>query len=56
FTGRASQQVQRFLEEEVYPLLKPYESVMKVVTRFKMKKVQNEYEVKVSLPPSSPNM
>ncbi|XP_032123051.1 adenylosuccinate lyase [Sapajus apella] len=30
FTGRASQQVQRFLEEEVYPLLKPYESVMKV--------------------------
>ncbi|XP_047297124.1 adenylosuccinate lyase isoform X2 [Homo sapiens] len=29
FTGRASQQVQRFLEEEVYPLLKPYESVMK---------------------------
>uniref|UniRef100_A0AC11CX39 Adenylosuccinate lyase n=1 Tax=Ovis aries TaxID=9940 RepID=A0AC11CX39_SHEEP len=30
FTGRASQQVQRFLEEEVCPLLKPYESVMKV--------------------------
>uniref|UniRef100_A0A8C3WUL5 Adenylosuccinate lyase n=1 Tax=Catagonus wagneri TaxID=51154 RepID=A0A8C3WUL5_9CETA len=30
FTGRASQQVQRFLEEEVYPLLKPYENVMKV--------------------------
>ncbi|XP_058287777.1 adenylosuccinate lyase isoform X3 [Hylobates moloch] len=30
FTGRACQQVQRFLEEEVYPLLKPYESVMKV--------------------------
>ncbi|XP_077805861.1 adenylosuccinate lyase isoform X6 [Macaca mulatta] len=30
FTGRASQQVSRFLEEEVYPLLKPYESVMKV--------------------------
>uniref|UniRef100_A0A673U7V7 Adenylosuccinate lyase n=1 Tax=Suricata suricatta TaxID=37032 RepID=A0A673U7V7_SURSU len=30
FTGRAYQQVQRFLEEEVYPLLKPYESVMKV--------------------------
>ncbi|KAG8518128.1 Adenylosuccinate lyase [Galemys pyrenaicus] len=30
FTGRAPQQVQRFLEEEVYPLLKPYESVMKV--------------------------
>ncbi|XP_055230703.1 adenylosuccinate lyase isoform X3 [Gorilla gorilla gorilla] len=30
FTGRASQQVQRFLEEEVYPLLKPYESAMKV--------------------------
>ncbi|XP_014648718.1 PREDICTED: adenylosuccinate lyase isoform X2 [Ceratotherium simum simum] len=30
FTGRASQQVQRFLEEEVYPLLKPYESVMNV--------------------------
>uniref|UniRef100_H9KVW0 Adenylosuccinate lyase n=1 Tax=Callithrix jacchus TaxID=9483 RepID=H9KVW0_CALJA len=30
FTGRASQQVQRFLEEEVYPLLKPYESVMRV--------------------------
>uniref|UniRef100_A0A2K5ZR60 Adenylosuccinate lyase n=1 Tax=Mandrillus leucophaeus TaxID=9568 RepID=A0A2K5ZR60_MANLE len=25
-----SRQVQRFLEEEVYPLLKPYESVMKV--------------------------
>ena len=30
FTGRASQQVQRFLEKEVCPLLKPYESVMKV--------------------------
>ncbi|KAK1341641.1 hypothetical protein QTO34_018058 [Cnephaeus nilssonii] len=30
FTGRASQQVRRFLEEEVYPLLKPYEHVMKV--------------------------
>ncbi|KAL2775565.1 adenylosuccinate lyase isoform a [Daubentonia madagascariensis] len=30
FTGRASQQVQRFLEEEVFPLLKPYENVMKV--------------------------
>uniref|UniRef100_A0A8D2DG18 Adenylosuccinate lyase n=1 Tax=Sciurus vulgaris TaxID=55149 RepID=A0A8D2DG18_SCIVU len=30
FTGRAPQQVQRFLEEEVYPLLKPYESVMNV--------------------------
>ncbi|XP_005322284.1 adenylosuccinate lyase isoform X1 [Ictidomys tridecemlineatus] len=30
FIGRAPQQVQRFLEEEVYPLLKPYESVMKV--------------------------
>ncbi|XP_028346441.1 adenylosuccinate lyase isoform X8 [Physeter macrocephalus] len=30
FTGRASQQVQRFLEEEVHPLLRPYESVMKV--------------------------
>lgn len=30
FTGCASRQVQRFLEEEVYPLLKPYESVMKV--------------------------
>uniref|UniRef100_A0A4X1W1C8 Adenylosuccinate lyase n=1 Tax=Sus scrofa TaxID=9823 RepID=A0A4X1W1C8_PIG len=30
FTGRASHQVQRFLEEEVYPLLKPYENVMKV--------------------------
>ncbi|XP_046502580.1 adenylosuccinate lyase isoform X2 [Equus quagga] len=30
FTGRAPQQVRRFLEEEVYPLLKPYESVMKV--------------------------
>uniref|UniRef100_A0A8C5KXH5 Adenylosuccinate lyase n=1 Tax=Jaculus jaculus TaxID=51337 RepID=A0A8C5KXH5_JACJA len=30
FTGRAPQQVHRFLEEEVYPLLKPYESVMKV--------------------------
>ncbi|XP_032717656.1 adenylosuccinate lyase-like [Lontra canadensis] len=30
FMGRASQQAQRFLEEEVYPLLKPYESVMKV--------------------------
>uniref|UniRef100_A0A8C9DEU3 Adenylosuccinate lyase n=1 Tax=Prolemur simus TaxID=1328070 RepID=A0A8C9DEU3_PROSS len=30
FTGRASQQVQRFLEEEVFPLLKPYEKVMKV--------------------------
>ncbi|EHH20256.1 hypothetical protein EGK_03070 [Macaca mulatta] len=30
FTGRASQQVQRFLEEEVYPLLKPFDSVMKV--------------------------
>ncbi|KAL2775568.1 adenylosuccinate lyase isoform d, partial [Daubentonia madagascariensis] len=29
FTGRASQQVQRFLEEEVFPLLKPYENVMK---------------------------
>ncbi|XP_077025032.1 adenylosuccinate lyase isoform X2 [Tamandua tetradactyla] len=30
FTGRAFQQVQRFLEEEVYPLIKPYESVMKL--------------------------
>ncbi|KAM5250979.1 adenylosuccinate lyase [Hipposideros larvatus] len=30
FTGRAAQQVQRFLQEEVYPLLKPYENVMKV--------------------------
>ncbi|XP_012928050.1 adenylosuccinate lyase isoform X1 [Heterocephalus glaber] len=30
FTGRAVQQVQRFLEEEVYPLLKPYASVMEV--------------------------
>uniref|UniRef100_A0A8C8TU16 Adenylosuccinate lyase n=1 Tax=Peromyscus maniculatus bairdii TaxID=230844 RepID=A0A8C8TU16_PERMB len=30
FTGRAPQQVHRFLEEEVYPLLKPYGSVMEV--------------------------
>lgn len=30
FTGRAPQQVRRFLEEEVQPLLKPYEGVMKV--------------------------
>uniref|UniRef100_H0V646 Adenylosuccinate lyase n=1 Tax=Cavia porcellus TaxID=10141 RepID=H0V646_CAVPO len=30
FTGRAFQQVQRFLEEEVYPLVKPYANVMKV--------------------------
>lgn len=30
FTGRAPQQVHRFLEEEVYPLLKPYGSVMAV--------------------------
>uniref|UniRef100_A0A8C2YUN5 Adenylosuccinate lyase n=1 Tax=Chinchilla lanigera TaxID=34839 RepID=A0A8C2YUN5_CHILA len=30
FTGRASQQVQRFLEEEVYPLVKPYAGVMEV--------------------------
>ncbi|KAF3814379.1 hypothetical protein GH733_017537 [Mirounga leonina] len=36
FTGRASQQVQRFLEEEVYPLLKPYESVMKVKAELRL--------------------
>ncbi|CAO2601759.1 Adenylosuccinate lyase [Lemmus lemmus] len=30
FTGRAPQQVHRFLEEEVCPLLKPYGSVMEV--------------------------
>uniref|UniRef100_A0ACB8FMZ4 Uncharacterized protein n=1 Tax=Sphaerodactylus townsendi TaxID=933632 RepID=A0ACB8FMZ4_9SAUR len=30
FTGRASQQVTRFLKEEVYPLLIPYQSKMGV--------------------------
>ncbi|CAH6791209.1 Adsl [Phodopus roborovskii] len=30
FIGRAPQQVHRFLEEEVYPLLKPYGNVMEV--------------------------
>lgn len=30
FTGRAPQQVHRFLEEEVYPLLKPYGNEMAV--------------------------
>ncbi|MBW01794.1 Adenylosuccinate lyase, partial [Eschrichtius robustus] len=36
FTGRASQQVRRFLEEEVHPLLRPYESVMKVKAELRL--------------------
>uniref|UniRef100_A0A8C2MGD4 Adenylosuccinate lyase n=1 Tax=Cricetulus griseus TaxID=10029 RepID=A0A8C2MGD4_CRIGR len=36
FTGRAPQQVHRFLEEEVYPLLKPYGSVMELKAELRL--------------------
>ncbi|KAM5288706.1 adenylosuccinate lyase isoform 2-T2 [Ctenodactylus gundi] len=36
FTGRASQLVQRFLEEEVHPLLKPYAGAMNVKAELRL--------------------